>query len=228
MQSVSFETSMVCGLAEAAEKEFDNAYIRFVERHFRHMESWFAGFRHIREQDREDAVQDFFLSIRRKIRTPRSREVMRSFISDPVGGKAKFRKWLWRIAKHSSVDFIRSRKHRLGSQARDGLAEDAQFSKLLCEQIELLFREDYEAMLQDIAKRVIGVSAGKSGSVSALDWQIFVLSYRCSKEDLAERFAKSSRAIEQSIYRARKGLREIQREVNDLYGITGRFAIKED
>jgi DNA-directed RNA polymerase specialized sigma24 family protein len=222
--SISFASSIVGGFADDCDVKFDEAYVSFVKRHFRHMRSWFECFQQIPEQDREDAVHDFFLSIRRKVRTPRSRKVLQSFIDDPVAGKRNFRKWLWTIAKHSAVDFIRARRNKfesIGGHESDEIV----LRNLLCEQIESLLRDDFETMLVSIGSRVIGVRVKGAGNVSATDWELFVLGFWTPKRELARRFSKTERAIEQSYYRAKKGLLEIRGDILHHYGFTERFAI---
>ena len=224
--SVFVHTSILCGLGNDDEKGFDEAFVRFVERHYLHMSSWFRRFGHNREQDLEDAVQDFFLSIRRKLRSERSREVLKAFAEDGNGGKEKFRKWLWRIAKNASIDFLRSRKSK-SDLLFDSESVGANFEEGLSAEIELILRDDFEAILGQIGRRVVGLSIGNSERVGPNDWEVYKQRFIFEKEELADQFGKTTRAIEQSIYRVSKGLKTIRSELVEQYGVMTRFIIHE-
>lgn len=210
------DTCLLSALGHAAD-DFDRFLLaceQFTERNYEAVKNWFdEEFQFLSVNDRDDAMQEFFLVLSSRLRNEIPQSRINIFKADSRFGKLSFFRYLRVTAKNFAKDFARRevvRKNRILNLRASPLAKRTFFL------VEETISKELDSLLFDVKK---------SSGITDRDWQIFTYSLCHSTSEVVTEFNLTTGAIYTVKSRVYKKLQNIQGSIIDKHGHVESFVL---
>lgn len=217
--SFGFDRSLMSALGHAQDdpERFLMGCMKLAERSYKKVNLWFErDFSFLSPNDREDAMHDFYLTLARRLMTPRPQENIQEFGQDEQYGKLRFRRYLYTTARHAALDFA---KKQISIQSYEKTLHEGKIADSAQILMTEIMTEDTELMLSDIKNLA---------KISDHEWRIFLASFEATSMEVASKLGvPSAEAVNSANHRVYNKLSKIRGQIVGAYGHVGSLILED-